>query len=147
MPTESLYQCSQSGSRKAVQMSSAWPVVIATSGWTWAQAIRLLRPLTPGLKQASLNVCFVFSCLELVFCFMDYCNLRVRSVCLRMCVYRSWVEGNRILTGCWCSRLSGFLMYRSHSVLIFGPKDDIRLRCVSGERYNSVPTSCDFFSP
>lgn len=67
-------------------MSSAWPVVIATSGWTRARAVWLSKPLTPGLKQAVLNARFVLSCLELVFSFMDYRNLLVQSVCLRVCM-------------------------------------------------------------
>lgn len=64
-------------------MSSAGPAVKATSGWT----IRLLRPLTPGPRRATLNDCSVFSCLQLVFCFMDYSNSQI-TVCvrLRMCV-------------------------------------------------------------
>lgn len=57
------------GFRKVIYMSSAWAVVKTTSGGT----IGLSRPLTPGLQQTSLSVCSVFSCLELVFCFMDYC--------------------------------------------------------------------------
>lgn len=59
-------------------MSSAGPAVKATSGWT----IRPLRPLTPGPRRATLNDCSVFSCLQLVFCFMDYSNSQI-TVCVR----------------------------------------------------------------
>lgn len=61
-------------------MSSAGPAVKATSGWT----IRLLRPLTPGPRRATLNDCSVFSCLQLVFCFMDYSNSQI-TACVRVC--------------------------------------------------------------
>lgn len=59
-------------------MSSAGPAVKATSGWT----IRPPRPLTPGPRRATLNDCSVFSCLQLVFCFMDYSNSQI-TVCVR----------------------------------------------------------------
>ena len=117
-------------------MSPAWPVVIATSGWTRAQAIRLLRPLTPGLKQAGLNACFVFSCLELVFCFMDYRNLLVRSVCQHMRARLPALKNNSVFARlqvklivwvCNVSEPPGLNPPDTH--------DDIHLRCVSGDLY------------
>lgn len=62
-------------------------VMIATSGWSCAKAIRLLGPVTPGLKQASPSGCFiVFSCLQFVLCFIDYRRLQGQPGSVYLCV-------------------------------------------------------------
>lgn len=83
-------------------------------GTTSGGTIGPSRPLTPGLQQTGLSVCSVLSCLELVFCFMDYCVSHT-SQCVSTEI-QSWHKAAP-WPGIRLSWLSTFMTCRSHPVI------------------------------
>lgn len=93
--------------------------------------------LTPGLQQTS--VCAVFSCLELVFCFMDYwVSHTLQCVSTEI---QSWHKAAP-WPGIRFSWLSSFM---TSSLNLPDTHEDIHLHCATGELEKSISTLYDVF--
>lgn len=96
--------------------------------------------LTPGLQQTS--VCAVFSCLELVFCFMDYwVSHTLQCVSTEI---QSWHKAAP-WPGIRFSWLSSFMTCRSHPVLIFQTHMKIYISTVRQGSSRSLFQHCMMF--